>query len=479
MSPNNSPGLLRSFSPGLLTNSSALASLGMYYVALSGPSGSPVSFPAGGVTFDHPDTNTTSPRTGDDDPGWYVWSPDTGVWHAVPPQPGGGRRLLTKTGGGLSTASATAAGFYNVDRNYKTSCLRGKLVSSSGSPCPGVHVSAAGPDGVASSDATSDDGSFCVEGPQAGGVSGGACAWAAVDSSLYRSARFIHICLIHTRRSLRHSSCPSHAGGYSYAARLSVGKSPAPAATWSFPSSPGTCGGGGGACADAPADVVSDGDCPAEEPPSPPDAPPAPPPPPPNATDPAVMCLTHKQVNFLGVGFLRQSHLNSTQLRRATSASTRSSAAGGSSRLAARSSALRCAQRTHLASSSRDDTPADARSSRSCTAICSSAGDICSDDGGPDLGKVSNATDVTEYLYAVASSYCDDAKTACAMCQPNPKPSSCLPPCAANAICPGELAACRGCIDHQRGGQCLDVCDATIQAIDDQLYGNCAGTCPP
>ena len=61
---------------------------------------------------------------------------------------------------------AQLAGFWNCDRNFRTSCIRGKL-SAPGKSCAGQKVTAGGSNamGLFSQDTSGGGGEFCVEGP--------------------------------------------------------------------------------------------------------------------------------------------------------------------------------------------------------------------------------------------------------------------------------------------------------------------------
>jgi hypothetical protein len=100
----------------------------------------------------------------------YQYNHNSGKWAPQAAAVLGRRRLATVTSGfGLANTLALQAGFWNADRNYNTSCVKGRVVYGGGHVCPGAKVHAQGVDGIYSDDTAAADGSFCVDGPQAQG----------------------------------------------------------------------------------------------------------------------------------------------------------------------------------------------------------------------------------------------------------------------------------------------------------------------
>jgi hypothetical protein len=181
--PSNGPGLLQSSSPGNFSNSTALQSSGLYYWdvvrASNGATASLQSdqepiFTSGDATY----SEDVDPETTDDLNFWNM-DPTTGVW-SDPVVIGPTRRLSEIPDGEVSrrlldsaTARARSAGFWNCDRNTRTSCVYGILETPGGLPCEGTLVQTTGgsnSNGMYSSDITNSNGIFCLEGMAGGNM---------------------------------------------------------------------------------------------------------------------------------------------------------------------------------------------------------------------------------------------------------------------------------------------------------------------
>lgn len=183
LTPSTGPGLLRSSVTGNISGSNVLQSSGMYYWDVTTQSDGSESaladdqmpeFMSGSATF----SEDIDPLTADDLNFWNM-DPLTGVW-SDPVVIGTTRRL---SDGGeppsrrlidSATASARAAGFWNCDRNIRSACVTGYLVMSDGLQCEGVLMkttSGSNSNGMYSSDLTSSDGKFCLEGASGSSLS--------------------------------------------------------------------------------------------------------------------------------------------------------------------------------------------------------------------------------------------------------------------------------------------------------------------
>lgn len=151
--PVNGPGELRDQNAGL---DQMLQSSGMFYLDIIDALGSPLQMPAAGLTVElSPFTPASVPQS---EPEQIFQLNGQGAWEARQP-PSDGSTLIR----------VTRVGFWNVDRNYRTACVRGHLDSSAGA-CRGARVSSSGPAGVAFNSASAADGSFCLMGAQGNGT---------------------------------------------------------------------------------------------------------------------------------------------------------------------------------------------------------------------------------------------------------------------------------------------------------------------
>jgi len=159
----SAPGTLESSVPGSTSNSSALQSFGMFYINIVDPDGGSVDFPGDGVGFSMqmPALNVSN-SNGSDPISWYFFNTTSNKWdlkHAMQNVASGARKLNYYD---TLNAQAQASGFWNFDRNFRTSCLTGILLAPNGQPCVGGVVNALGVDGIYSIGTADQNGIFCV-----------------------------------------------------------------------------------------------------------------------------------------------------------------------------------------------------------------------------------------------------------------------------------------------------------------------------
>lgn len=123
----------------------------MIYVQAVDAQGEPVALQGMGIGIT-PATPPTVPEMGEMQ--GYQLDEETAVWT---PQTG-----TNATGRDLF---AQQNGYWNADRRYLTSCIKGKL-SAPNKSCGGERVKAGGLDGLYTHDTAGAGGEFCVEGPQ-------------------------------------------------------------------------------------------------------------------------------------------------------------------------------------------------------------------------------------------------------------------------------------------------------------------------
>lgn len=127
----------------------ALQSAGMVYITPD-----PGAELGGGVVQIVPDPSPV-PDVPDAEP-FQAWDlDDNGGW--ANPSP-----VESPTG----PAPLGGFGFWNLDRNFRTACVKGRAKAPAGKTCGGQQVRQVGPDGIASADNAGADGSFCVTGAQ-------------------------------------------------------------------------------------------------------------------------------------------------------------------------------------------------------------------------------------------------------------------------------------------------------------------------
>ena len=172
--PKSGPGVLQADEVGELSQSTALQSAGMFYWDILDDQGNYFALPdpfilligSGEVSYTiEVDASTTDPSK------FWEFDPLTGVWGNPTDMAStsvstvvDGRRL---EGPFESLAEARRQGYWNNDRGVRIKCVTGKMLNSfTGEPCPGAYIQGGEDDGdgLFSSDITSSDGEFCLEG---------------------------------------------------------------------------------------------------------------------------------------------------------------------------------------------------------------------------------------------------------------------------------------------------------------------------
>ena len=162
---NNGPGSLN------VSQDEALQSAGMVYFDIVDSNGNPIPINSGANI-----SITTPAFKAANIPGaktfkGYQLNAQNGQWgNEQTITPANASHIQTNA---QATAMLTAStniqasdiGYWNVDRAYKTACVKGKIQTPKGN-CTGGRVQAAGVDNLSSYDNTSADGSFCVTGAQ-------------------------------------------------------------------------------------------------------------------------------------------------------------------------------------------------------------------------------------------------------------------------------------------------------------------------
>ncbi len=146
----NAPGLMREVGaePG-----NALQSGGMLYVDVVDGAGVKVPVPPGmQIQFG----GFGAPDIPDADPPKGFRLNDRGNWNDKGDMDG-------MNGGG--DVGVDEFGWWNADRNFRTACVKGKVLAGEGA-CKGGRLKASGPDGISSHDSSGKDGAFCVMGAQ-------------------------------------------------------------------------------------------------------------------------------------------------------------------------------------------------------------------------------------------------------------------------------------------------------------------------
>lgn len=169
--PRGGPGVLEANRVGVRSQTTTLQSAGMFYWDVRDSAGDPTTLPSqsiiqigsGNVSY----TEEVDARTTDESNFWE-FNPSSGVWgNPVPVESTvvDGRRRLDAF---ESLAQARRAGYWNNDRLVRTSCIVGTMVESvTNTKCVGAYIQG-GKDlfgnGMFSTDTTSSQGEFCLEG---------------------------------------------------------------------------------------------------------------------------------------------------------------------------------------------------------------------------------------------------------------------------------------------------------------------------